>query len=44
VTIVVLTRRASRTAEEERELARMKAEMARRVMSSPAPAVYDVNV
>jgi hypothetical protein len=37
-----LTRRTDRTAEDERTLTQMKNEMASRVMSAAAPAVYDV--
>jgi hypothetical protein len=37
-----LTRRAARGVDEERELTAMKAEMASRVMSAGASAVYDV--
>jgi hypothetical protein len=39
---IALTRREARTTGEERELATMKADMASRVMSATAPAVYDV--
>jgi hypothetical protein len=38
-----LTRRDIRSAEQERELAGMKAEMAARVMSAAAAAVYDID-
>ena len=38
---ITLTRREHRTADEERRLTAMKAEMAARVMAAPAEAVYD---
>ena len=39
-----LTRRAGRSADEERQLTAMKDDMAARVMSAAAAAVYDVSV
>jgi hypothetical protein len=39
---IELTRREDRTAPEERRLTTMKAEMAARVMRSPAAEVYEV--
>jgi len=41
---IALVRRPSRTADEERHLARLKGEMADRLMSLPAAEVYDASV
>ena len=39
---IALTRRDLRSVDDERELATMKSEMAERVMSTAAEAVYDI--